>query len=186
MSFLFGHLYDSPCKFTHDQAMFGKKGGDAGVVPESRPRTPDDHAGPSTGKDVNREQEMRSFPTVVSLQHLPNTARSRDIAGLVQGHDKAPSVSNTDHITKKRRRSDDTLDSEHEVPSVQAGRNTANATARSLTDLQTLSAAPLSSYEYSEAWKQQAFEAAQGVGSSNWIDITLVSVSGHQEREQEL
>jgi hypothetical protein len=97
MSFLFGHLYDSPCKFTHDQAMFRKKGGDAGIVPESRPRTLDNNiAEPSVGRDVDREQEPRSFPADVSLQHLPNTKasykRSHDLPALAQEHDKAPVV----------------------------------------------------------------------------------------------
>lgn len=41
MSFLFGHLYDAQCKFTHDQIMLRKT---AAGVPESRATTP--------GKDV--------------------------------------------------------------------------------------------------------------------------------------
>jgi hypothetical protein len=191
MSFLFGHLYDSPCKFTHDQAMFRKKGGDAGIVPESRPRTLDNNiAEPSVGRDVDREQEPRSFPADVSLQHLPNTKasyrRSHDLPALAQEHDKAPVVSDTGDTTRKRRRPDTPSENRQAVPSVQAERNTANISDSSSTSLQIPSAAPLSSYEYSEAWKQQAFEAAQGTGSSNWNDITLVSVSGHQEREKEL
>lgn len=187
MSFLFGHLYDSPCKFTHDQTMFGKKGGDAGIVPESRPRTPDNnHAEPSVGKD----EAKGSSSSNLSLQ-TPANAKTPHIR--LQGHnepahkhDAAPVVPHPDHITKKRRRSDNISESERETPPVQAERNTANISDRPSSGLQTSSTAPLSSYEYSEAWKQQAFEAAQGVGSNNWNDITLVSVSGHQEREQEL
>lgn len=197
MSFLFGHLYDSPCKFTHDQAMFGKKGGDAGIVPESRPRTPDNnHAEPSAGKDANREQENDSSSSNLSLQDPANAktshVRSRNNTELANNHEAAPVVPNPDHTTKKRRRSDDPAEIEHAVSSIQAERNAVNLSASPSTGLQVPSAAPhanlpsLSSYEYSEAWKQQAFEAAQGTCSSNWNDITLVSVSGHQQREEEL
>ena len=191
MSFLFGHLYDSPCKFAHDQAMFSKKGSIAEVVSESRPRTPDNHAEPSAGSDLNRGQGTQpSLPADVSLQHLSNIKvshkSSRDLPGLAQDHDKAPAIPRTEPTIKKRRRSDDLSKSEQAMSPVRAERNIVNVSANSYTGRQVLSTAPLSSYEYSEAWKQQAFEAAQGTGSSNWNDITLVSVSGHQEREQEL
>jgi len=190
MSFLFGHLYETPCKFTHDQAMFHKMGGKVGVVPESRPETPDNHTVPSAEKRVIDEREARSSSSNLSLHHRSNAmishTRLRDHTELAHEHDAAPAVSNQDHTNKKRRRSDDVSESEHEAPLVRAECIGASTSTHPSTGLQVSSAAPLSSYEYSEAWKQQAFEAAQGIGSSNWNDIALVSVSGHQIHEEEL
>jgi hypothetical protein len=190
MSFLFGHLYETPCKFTHDQAMFRKMGGDVRVVPESRPDTQDNRTEPSVGKNGRHEREACPSSSNLSLQHRSNATishtRSRDQTGPVYDRETAPIVSNPYHATKKQRRSDDGSKSDHETLSLRAERNAVNISNRPSAGLQVSSAAPLSSHEYSEAWKQQAFEAATGTGSSNWNDITLVSVSGHQEREEEL
>lgn len=190
MSFLFGHLYETPCKFTHDLAMFRKKGGEVRNPSGSESKLPEDDTEQPAGTDSNYEREAHSSTSDVSFQHRPNAtkshARSRGQTGLAYNHDIAPVVAVADHATKKRRRSDDLLESENAVPSIQAECNTADISGRPSTSLRVSSAAPLSSYEYSEAWKQQAFEAARGTGSSNWNDITLVSVSGHQEREEEL
>jgi len=192
MSFLFGHLYDSPCKFTHDQAMFRKKGGDAGVVLESKPGTPGDRTKQQTENDVDRERGACSSLSEASLQLLPNatTAHTRlgDHTELADDHNTA----STDRTFKKRRRSDDESKVEQAAPSAKEERIVVDTGARPADELQMPSKAShvnppsLSPYEYSEAWKQQAFEAAQGTGPSNWNDITLVSVSGHQEREEEL
>jgi hypothetical protein len=163
------------------------------VVPESRPRTPDNnHAEPSVEKD----EAKGSSSSNLSLQNPANAKTShirlRNHTELVHKHDAAPAVPNPDHTTRKRRRSDESTDIRHAVSSIQADHNAVDLSARPPTGIQVPSAAPhanllsLSSYEYSEAWKQQAFEAARGTGSSNWNDITLVSVSGHQEREEEL
>lgn len=189
MSFLFGHLYETPCKFTHDQAMFRKKGRGTGGASVSEFKLPGHHKEQPAGSDANYEREARSSSPDGSFQHRPDAktphAPSRGPSELAHDHDK-------NHPTKKRRRSDDPSESEHAMPSIQAERSAANIFARSSASLQLSSAAPygdsppLSSYEHSEAWKQQAFDAARGAGSSDWNDITLVSVSGHQEREQEL
>ena len=177
MSFLFGHLYNAPCKFTHDQAMFRKKGGNTRILSGSESKLPGDNKDQSMGTDANHEPEARPSSSDVSLQHRPNAKafhkRSWDHAELGCDHHTASVLLEPERNAKKRHRSEDPPESESVVPSVQA--------ERSATD-----PPPLSSYEYSEAWKQQAFEAAKGTGPSNWNDITLVSVSGHQEREQEL
>ena len=187
MSFLFGHLYETPCKFTHDQAMFRKKGGETGGASVSESKLPGDQKEQPAGSDANYEREARSSSPDESFQDRPDAKTpqtpSRRPSELAHDHGHPP---------KKRRRSGDPSESEHAVPSIQAERSAANIAARSSTGLQVSSAAPhgdsppLSSYEHSEAWKQQAFDAARGTGSSDWNDITLVSVSGHQEREQEL
>lgn len=200
MSFLFGHLYNAPCKFTHDQAMFRKNGGDAGVVPWPENGAPEDHTEPSAEKVMSHERGACSSSSNLSLPNPPHAemahARLRDRPELAHDRDTAPVVSDPDHTTKKRRRSDNPPRSENRsenrVLSAQAECNTANISSRPSTGLQVSSVAPhaeppsLSPYEYSEAWKQQAFEAAQGTGSNNWNDITLVSVCGHQRREEEL
>lgn len=187
MSFLFGHLYDAPCKFTHDQAMFRKKGGDAGVVSGSEHELSGDQ---SAEKVVSHERGAFTSSPDVPLHDRPNAetshTRLKNHTELARNHDAAPVSSNPDNITKKRRRSDDPSKSEHAGSTAQTERSAANVSARSSAGLEVTSAAPLSTYEYSEAWKQQAFEAAQGTGPSNWNDITLVSISGHQEREEEL
>lgn len=43
-----------------------------------------------------------------------------------------------------------------------------------------------SASEYTAAWQREAFEAALGTSSLDWNDISLVSVEGHQEREEVL
>ncbi|GAB7329712.1 hypothetical protein MBLNU13_g01444t1 [Cladosporium sp. NU13] len=193
MSFLFGHLYDAPCKFTHDQAMFREKGGDAGVAQGPGSVVAENHREQAVEKMVNHEREARSSSPDFSLHSLPNAKtphiRLQDPKTLAHDHDAAPVISNTDHPTRNRRRSDGPSDSHRAMPSVHAERSATDVSSRSLSAGLRVHAEspPLSSYEYSEAWKQQAFEAAQNTGSSDWNDITLVSVSGyHQEREEEL
>ena len=191
MSFLFGHLYETPCKFTHDQAMFRKEGGDVSNLSGSESKLPGDNREQIAGTDANHEREARSSSSDVSLQHRSNAAtshaRSRDQTRLAYERDSPHAISTPDHITKKRRRSDRPSESEYAVPSDQAKRNTANTPALKMSSTTSNIDPPtLSPYECSEAWKQQAFEAARGTGSSNWNDITLVSVSGHQECEKEL
>jgi len=201
MSFLFGHLYDTPCKFTHDQVMFRATSGDAGVVSLSAYGTPEEKLEQSAGKAAIPERGGCSSASDGPLRVAPSATtsqtRSRDRAELPHGCDglhAAPVDSTKDQIPRKRRRSDEQARSERALPPVQAEHDAidVSGSARSLAGLQVPSPAlnvdssSLSSYEYSEAWKQQAFEAATGKGSSDWNDITLVSVSGHQEREEEL
>jgi DNA cross-link repair 1C protein len=199
MSFLFGHLYDLPCKFTHDQAMFRKIGGDKGVLPGSRPETPEGGSAEPARKDVNLERGACSSSSEISMRNSANVmtsqARSWNPAELAAGRDRtdaAPVVSTAEHATRKRRRSDEHVTREHTSPSLQAEPDAVDIHARPSSAPRISRAAPkldstvLSPYEYTEAWKQQAFEAAIGTGSSSWNDITLVSVSGHQEREEEL
>ena len=201
MSFLFGHLYDTPCKFTHDQMMFQETSGDAGVVPRSAYGSPEDKSEQSAGKVAIPERGGCSSASDGSLRAAPSATksqtRSRDHAELPHGGDglhAAPVDPTTDQTSRKRRRSDEWARSERALPAVQADHDAidVSGSARPTVGLQVPSPAlnvdssSLSSYEYSEAWKQQAFEAARGTGSSDWNDITLVSVSGHQKREEEL
>jgi hypothetical protein len=104
MSFLFGHLYDAPCKFTHDQAVFRKKGGDAGFVSASEHKLSGD---PSTEKVVSHERGAFTSSSDVSLHDRPNAetphTRSRNHTELARNHDATPVISKPDHTTKKRR-----------------------------------------------------------------------------------
>lgn len=190
MSFLFGHLYEGPCKFTHDQAMFHRKGVDAGTVSGLESKMPEHSTEQFAEKYANHERGTLLSSSDVSMHNRSNLetthTRLQDRTELAHGQSIAPMISSTDHATRKQRRSVDLSKSEHAVPPVRSERNVANTSNNSSAGMQALLVAPLSSYEYSEAWKQQAFEAAQGTGSSNWNDITLVSVSGHQDREKEL
>jgi hypothetical protein len=210
MSFLFGHLYDTPCKFTHDQEMFGKKGGAASAVPESASGTPETHVKrPASTNDLVGSngptlKPGRAFPlasdTFSREQDGSHNAEASqtDSAQLVappqSDHrtDVSPAVAVVNEATRKRRRSDDHAPISR-TPSVVppddgAGSisNHSFSGSRATHDATHAGLSALSTAEYSEAWKQQAFEAALGTSSTDWNDITLVSVSGHQEREQEL
>jgi len=100
--------------------------------------------------------------------------------------DSADKLSN--QPTRKRRRADDELtnasgsllhsesDGTNDSMQLQSDRQRNAITSKSI----------ISPQDYSEAWKREAFEAALGNNPSDWNDITLVSVSGHQEREEEL
>jgi hypothetical protein len=214
MSFLFGHLYDTPCKFTHDQKMFRKKGGAVAVVPESAPGTPETHVKRTTStNDLVRGdgpicKPGRAHPTTSeSSSHgrdgLHNAAAPQtDSARLVatsQDDSRPDEISAVavvneafNEATRKRRRSDDHATRSRTPPIVLPDGVTGDVSTRpssgSRATAEEMHTGPsvLSTDEYSEAWKQQAFEAALGTSSTDWNDITLVSVSGHQEREQEL
>jgi hypothetical protein len=200
MSFLFGHLYDSPCKFTHDQAMFRKTGKDKGISLGSKPATPEAPSIEPARKDVNPEKAARSSSSEASMHksldattshtHLPGHEEPADDPARLNA--ATPMALTADHATRKRRRSDESETNEPATPSIHAERSAVNISACPPSDSPISRAVPhvdppsLSPYEYSEAWKQQAFEAASGTGSTDWNDITLVSISGHQEREEEL
>jgi hypothetical protein len=211
MSFLFGHLYDTPCKFAHDQEMFRKTGkAAAAVVPESVPGTPETHVKrtASTNDLVGGNDPTckpgRAHPTTSEFSShgrdgLYNAAASyKDSARLVATPQdgsrpdviSAGAVVNEafNEATRKRRRSDDHV-TRSRTPStvpLEGGTNHPSSGSRVIPEATHAGPSALSTADYSEAWKQQAFEAALGTSSTDWNDITLVSVSGHQEREQEL
>lgn len=185
MSFLFGHLYDTPCKFTHDQEMFRKTGDANAVVPESGSRhleSIEERSATTIGKG-GLSETATSHTHTWQPAALPHDNKRRDVASAATVAD--------DHA-KKRRRSDDHAADDRKTPAAQEEDGTGSTSSRPSCSSRVLSAAAsavpisLSPQEYSEAWKQQAFEAAQGKNSIDWNDITLVSVSGHQEREKEL
>lgn len=77
MSFLFGHLYDAPCKFTHDQSMLRKTAGATVVVPESRAATPGKDTEHST-KQVTKKR--RRTDDEIARHTPPPTARAGSTA----------------------------------------------------------------------------------------------------------
>jgi len=200
MSFLFGHLYDSPCTFTHDQMMLRKTGGDARVFPRSESGSSEDRPEEPARKSSNYEQGACTSSSEALVHNLPPDATkvqpfTRGYAELVPDYNRpkaAPVALTAEPATKKRRRSEEREASELLRIPVQVERRAADDSAPPVRVPQVPSAAPsvnapsLTPYDFSEAWKQQAFEAASGTGSSSWNDIALVSVSGHQEREEEL
>jgi hypothetical protein len=210
MSFLFGHLYEMPCKFTHDQEMFRKTGGAVAVVPESGSGTPENHVKRHAGMDESTKgnrSTSNSERAHASLTHsflrgqdgarnaATSDTGSSQLMALPQ-EDTRGNVSSTitvvNETTRKRRRSDDHATKSRTPPTASADGETGDFTAcpssgtRVMPEATHTTPSTLTTDEYSEAWKQQAFEAALGTSSTDWNDITLVSVSGHQEREQEL
>jgi hypothetical protein len=210
MSFLFGHLYDTPCKFTHDQEMFRKTGDAEAVVPESGSGTPETHVrrfasmnestrGNCTISNAERAHASTTHSFSRGQDGSYNAATSHtDSAQLVAlpENDKRGTVTSAvtvvNETTRKRRRSDDHATKSRTPLINSADGEAGNITARPSSSTRVMPEAThvgpsaLTTNEYSEAWKQQAFEAALGTSSTDWNDITLVSVSGHQEREQEL
>jgi hypothetical protein len=202
MSFLFGHLYEMPCKFTHDQEMFRKKGGAVAVLSESALGTPETHVKRTANTNEllggNRPTlNSRPFSRGQDGPHnaaIPQTGSGKLVA-LPQDENRtneSPTVTTINEATRKRRRSDDNSTSSRTPPIVLPDGVTGDVStrpssgSRATTEEMHIGPSVLSTDEYSEAWKQQAFEAALGTSSTDWNDITLVSVSGHQEREQEL
>ena len=207
MAFLFGHLYDRPCKFTHDQTMFRRtSGGVTPVVADSRPASPpaksrpEDCALDRTANGAALFENEATDPSARSRhepsnQRVPsaNTDAARSsptaIAGLfeVSKPDTTTSEPN-DQPSRKRRRQSPNLEPTPYRPSGaspgQHGRVAAIPVESS--NPAGSGSAPLSPNEYTVAWQREAFDAALGTGSVDWNQITLTSVAGHQEREKEL
>lgn len=202
MSFLFGHLCDTPCKFTHDQIMIHRMAGTASVVAEPRPASPGEHlsqvagTGGATGRFTSVDQRgLGVGRRAISHGHsdlLDARVKEKETAAIRQVGTITNTVASSDDVTsdqptrKRRCRSNDSPPSSN---------NNAISKPRSESELEKPAPPPppdatlLSDQEYSEAWKQEAFEAALGTspGSGTWNDISLVSVSGHhQQREEEL
>jgi hypothetical protein len=200
MSFLFGHIYDTPCKFTHDQDMFRKMGSVPAILPDSGSGTADGRVeGSATSGRVvgGRRSELKSgrvnSSTAGSFSHGTTTAPVSSRQPAVSLHDGERKVASTAPVandpTRKRRRSDESEINDEISSTLPADMSTAHIDDQPSRCSRVTSEASrilLSSDEYSEAWKQQAFDAALGTTSADWNDIILVSVAGHQEREQEL
>jgi len=179
--------------------MFRKTGVVNGVLPGSKPAAPESQSIGPARKDVSPEKAARSSSSEASM-HISLAAGTSHTR--LPGHEElandpsrlnvTSTVSTADHATRKRRRPDESETNEQTTHSIHAERSAVNISARPSSDPPIPRGAPhvnppsLSPYEYSEAWKQQAFVAASGTGSTDWNEITLVSVSGHQEREEEL
>lgn len=195
MSFLFGHLYDSQCKFTHDQAMFQRIASRAATKPEARLASPGQESLPDV---VVQESDTSDHPSVKEKKTLsPDGAgsgtlhevavqREQGSATIAYSADKLPIQS-----TRKRRRSDVETNNASNLPGIHSGNDSEpNPTHPLLHSNKQRNAdanvRTISPKDYSEAWKREAFEAALGTSLSDWNDITLVSVSGHQQREEDL
>jgi hypothetical protein len=199
MGFLFGHLYDSQCKFTHDQAMFRRMASVVATDSKSRPVSPRQVSTPNVaGEGVATSDHSlvkdRATPPQNHIDVLNDGARPHMIreTAIHSGQGSATIADSADKLsnqpTRKRRRADDELtnasgsllhsesDGTNDSMQLQSDRQRNAITSKSI----------ISPQDYSEAWKREAFEAALGNNPSDWNDITLVSVSGHQEREEEL
>lgn len=203
MGFLFGHLYESPCRFTHDQEMSRRTGHRAAEVPDSRVVSPgqlsrpDEVKGRSADGDrpVPSEGEGRSgTSTRADVSTLGAGARPSSTSHSIEIRHDRNKVNDTSsegvvmRPTRKRRHSDDDAKASKTPPSTPA-ETSARVQIRSGSQdrsPKTPETRLLSPNEYTEAWQHEAFEAALGTSPNDWNNITLVSVSGHQERETEL
>lgn len=205
MGFLFGHLYDSSCKFAHDQEMFrGIKDRGLDVIrskdgPLDADFKRDDGEFSSGGARGNGEKR-----TPVSDQlagGCTETSSNRVPASEDRGNEYAEtSACSAGHETLQSSQPTHP----HPPPSTNAPKpiEPANTYAHSRKrrhqseeedegepkDHSTPNKTPplLSPSEYTAAWQREAFGAALGTSSIDWNRISLVSVEGHQEREEEL
>jgi hypothetical protein len=207
MGFLFGHLYDSQCKFTHDQAMFRRIASTAVTEPKPKQVSPgqespqDDvaeRAATAATNDRPSVKEKATLPrdgtgfshTEITPRMAQETAFQREQNSAVVA-DSAEEQSN--QSTRKRRRSEVEPTNVTNKPNAHSedGDGKRNPTHSTLLHIDRQrnpipSISTISPQDYSEAWKREAFEAALGTNPNDWNDITLVSASGHQQREEEL
>lgn len=163
MSFLFGHLYESTPKFTHDQFMFRHKGERGGAASESTPASLD--ACSRVQGKLNGEDGRDGHP---SSPPQPSKRKRRRSSSQEHAPDDQPTAARTDDQfdgTRSRRLVRETIPADRH-------------------DNTSLLSSPAA---YTVAWQREAYEAALRTDSGDWNDINLVSVSGyHQEREEEL
>jgi hypothetical protein len=201
MGFLFGHLYDSQCKFTHDQAMFRRMASVTITELKPRPVSPGQEPMPDVAAERTATSDRPSVREEATLPRddagLSNTGATPRLApetAIRREHVSATIADSADNLsgqsTRKRRRSDDEHDKATNIPAIHSGNDGERVSTHSLLHSNGQRTAnivrPISPEDYSEAWKREAFEAALGTNPSDWNDITLVSVSGHQQREEEL
>lgn len=204
MAFLFGHLYDRPCKFTHDQAMFRLKGSSTPAVADSRPASPPARPREDGSTLSSRVEDMLSSPdggadppSELQSELSEQQARSLGLGPTRLSSPRLPEISIPDSTSseprdqpsRKRRRQSSHLEPTPYRPSDpssgQSGRVDAEPIGLPASD-GSGNAPSLSPSEYTSAWQREAFDAALGAGSMDWNQITLTSVTGHQEREEEL
>jgi hypothetical protein len=201
MSFLFGHLYDSQCKFTHDQAMFRRVASATITEPKPRPVSPGQESMPDVAVERTATSDLpsvREEPMLLrddaGLSNTGATPRLAPATAIRREHDSATIADSAENLsgqsTRKRRRSDDGPNKATNISAIHPGNDGERVPTHPLLHSNGQRAATIvrtiSPENYSEAWKREAFEAALGTNPSDWNDITLVSVSGHQQREEEL
>lgn len=204
MAFLFGHLYDRPCKFTHDQAMFRQKGGSTPVVADPRPASPP--ARPQDDGSIQYPRVKDMLPLHQGSTDLPSEPRSElpgqqsraiDAVPARLSSSRLPEISRTETISsgphgqpsRKRRRQSPEASPTPYRPSKTSPDEFSHGGAMAVPSSAAVNndCAPfLSPSEYTAAWQREAFDAALGAGSIDWNQIILTSVAGHQELEKEL
>lgn len=199
MSFLFGHLYDSSCKFTHDHTMFQLTKGAGVMVPESRPESPGGEVRQSGENTNSRGQDMNINCTSASRSIVdrhtdtgpagPKTPRPLHFTESDPRKEPTtadPPNVNTKHPGTKKRRHLSDEEANHAARITRADPSNPSSPHQGHNYDEANPPTLLSSNEYTAAWQREAFEAALGLSSSDWNKISLVSVSGHQKREEEL
>jgi hypothetical protein len=216
MNFLFGHLYNTPCVFSHDQVMLQKQSnasssflsnsGQASLT--ELPSGPRDVSSAVPSKDAGEMQQIPRRPQDKTFQDSSNISSSAVQNSSPSQTYRVPRATCTTkqpiksnfpskpRITSAPDRGPDTQ-LRHEMntslepsrkPERQRKRRRKSSSSDPLTSVATLPDPhiPLSPRSVSYAQRKEAFDALQEEDGVGWSRISLVSVDRHQEREVEL
>lgn len=185
MAFLFGHIYNTPVKFRHDQTMLAKQRGRDNVDihgPDVESDSPSDYATPKTraATPLNSSGAHEMISSSKSKRESEyRRGDGREDAGVNSTfpNNVANNCATLTPAPKKRPRSKSRspsrgVTSEGHKP----------ASSQCLPS----SALTLTPDESRLGFRQEVFDAVLGQRGRSWADMRLISVHGHQTREQEL
>ena len=189
MNFLFGHLYNTPPTFTHDQTMLRKR-----APPRMTPR-PDSR--PVSAKGTSSMQTAKSKHTPTPKRTMPGPHNRIEAVTMVnsggEGYDSdleivEPTPTPT---SKRRRRCSELEDADHgRLARLRRQRCTVQQPSQTANDDPDATEDEDTGHGCSEAsrlaLRRAAYDAALEDGEASWSGLELVSVSGHQAREEEL
>lgn len=200
MSFLFGHLYDGLCKFSHDQVMFER----TDMNPSDASQEVESNSSVNERHSKHHNADRSSTTTTRSPMIVPNEQLAVKEKNSVPSSSPllAPQLSagvdtrqqNAVHAGRSSQpvpgqpvQGPDTQLRRETVPTVPTKRRRRSSSTSSdiafVSETNCVQRAMLSDDDYANAYRQEAHDAALGDG---WCNIGLVSVCGHQEREHEL
>jgi len=187
MSFLFGHLYPTPCRFTHDQMMFELHGV---RLPEN---AHGHHSVPSPIEAQSSPPYVGSSPREAARSHamgLATSVASRELIELPQNASGSLQGPHTqlrhEMLTRGGAATED-----RQSPWTNKKRRISQTSLSELVLVSESTAygppsSSMSRRDYANAARQEAHDAALEDGGLGWHDVGLVSVCGHQQREYEL
>lgn len=181
MAYLFGHLYTEPPKFRHDQTMFRKLA-----------ERPAPTVSPRVQKKMNTPDvtpSSKSFPPSSSSPSKKASKRK----GLAQSQDGLETSTPKRRITDEPSRAeegkkDDDEETDEEMDCTELSH--AELAHAELDEVklaeEVMGEDAMDETELKNAFRLEASNAALGNGGKHWSTIGLVSVSNHQEKEEEL